>query len=71
MPDAVNKAFGRGCHCRNCQFKENIHNGGFGGFRCKLRILNHNYIGPKSFCSAGQPMPQRHIPADELLHKDK
>lgn len=55
MKDAINQAFGRGCHCRNCEFKEHLHNGGFGGYKCKLGILNQNRIDYHSFCSEGIP----------------
>lgn len=55
MKDAINQAFGKGCHCRNCEFMKRRDNGGFGGFQCKLGILNQNQIRHDSFCSEGVP----------------
>lgn len=55
MPDVINKTFGRGCYCRNCEFAEERENGGFGGWRCRREILNFNNINYNSFCSEGIP----------------
>lgn len=65
MQDAIYKAFGFGCHCRNCEYAERRHNGGFGGWKCKLGFLRE--IRHASFCSEGRPREEK---GKEDKHED-
>ena len=55
MKDKINETFGRGCYCKNCEFRvtrdgsEHV---------CRKGILVPNMIEPDTFCCYGIPKPQ-------------
>ena len=71
MKDALNHAYGFGCHCRNCTFKEQYDiDTDTPMCRCLKGVLKPEYINNISFCSEGVPRHKQEVDHTRELTKN-